>query len=165
MKPCEHCARSKPLKRLLKPAKITLEKTVTGRSISREIIHGHKCEECGTEWAPPLQLHWFDLEIAEELASAGPITAETFHLLRAALRMKQTDLAALLDRDNVTISRYETNKLEVPIETYYILGLLIEDEREGNHFHRDRLVRIRKFGRPNEVAKKMAPVPNTTKKE
>lgn len=122
----------------LQAAEVEERRTVAAHTFTR-MLPVTRCAKCGEETIPLQALEAFDLEVAEELARHGEVSAEAFSFMRRTLGMKAADLAELLDVTPGTVSRWENGHEPIERRAAALLCALVLDRVEGRTGTLDRL--------------------------
>lgn len=75
--------------------------------------------------------HAVEVQIARQLIARGIVHAEAFAFVRKAAKLRAVELAALLDVDVKTISRWETEQTEIPRSVWAVVAGLFGERVSG----------------------------------
>lgn len=101
-----------------------------------------------------------ELAIAAALALESPVGAEGFRFMRGALGLRAVDLAAMLDVNPQTVSRWERGETAVDRAAWLALGTLVLERLEQPPQLQVRMQRlVQGFKPPKQVRLELAAVP------
>jgi putative zinc finger/helix-turn-helix YgiT family protein len=101
---------------------------------------GEKCPNCSEVVIGSSETKRLEKAAAKEIAERGARTGAEIKFLRKVAGLTAAELAALLSVDVMTVSRWETEKIEMPRAAQLALSLLVESPR----ITRERLERLAK---------------------
>lgn len=108
-----------------------------------------RCRDCKEVFFTAQEVASFDLQVAEKLMEMGAKTGLGFKFARKAVGLRAADLAALLDVDVATISRWENDKIPSDRAALATLGALVRDKRQGSSATLAQLRALREAPRPS----------------
>lgn len=129
---CRHC--NTPVQR----AVVSLRHVVANRTFSADAI-GRPCSGCGVDGVDEEVRRKFALLVAAQLSAPnGP----SVKFIREALRLRATDVAALLDVSLETLSRWENDRSPIPRAAHLVLVAMVHDVLDGRSQTVDMLQRL-----------------------
>lgn len=115
----------------LQDAKETHTREVAGHTFQAEVAV-LACPSCGMTYCHASAVGEFDLQIAAWLARHGVSSSEAFQFMRRVLGLKGAELAALLDIEQETLSRWGKGHRPPDKKAVSILGSMLLDRMEGH---------------------------------
>ena len=114
----------------MKKAKATSKQRVAGRTF---LVDGTvlRCQACGFELLTGDEVDRQWLAIAGALASEGPVKGAAFKHMRKAAALTAVELAELLNVTTKTISRWETDEVDIDRAAWTTLGGIVLERIEG----------------------------------
>ncbi len=122
-------------------ARVAEQKMKVGEQTFVSDIEVLRCA-CGETQITSAELGAFEESVASHIASAGPVSKETFRFMRKAIGLPAVELAKLLDVSAETVSRWENGVREVDRAAWALVGSLVLDEVAGRTDTRARLLQI-----------------------
>lgn len=128
-----------------------LTRTVGGYRF-RMRVSAQRCRDCKEVFFTAQEVASFDLQVAERLMEMGTKTGLGFKFARKAVGLRAADLAALLDVDVATISRWENDKIPIDRAALATLGSLVRDKRQGSSATMAQLRALREAQAPSALS-------------
>ena len=129
----------------------TLTRTV-GAYRFRMRAAAQRCRDCKEVFITAQEVASFDLQVAERLMEMGTKTGVGFKFARKAVGLRAAELAALLDVDVATISRWENDKIPIDRAALATLGSLVRDKRQGSSATLAQLRALREAQAPSSLS-------------
>ena len=128
----------------LSPSRKRQSRRVGGRDFAVTIV-ARSCRSCGAVFLENASLQRAEMAVACEIARHGPVSGETFRLLRKTMALPAVVVAGLLDVTPETISRWENGQRPVDKATWLVLGSVVLEraQRRPETLERLRDVRVR----------------------
>lgn len=111
-----------------------------GEHVFSTTVTGLVCDACGESTTDLRDGERFDLAIAELVSEAAP-TGAFFRFLRRVAGLRARDVAGMLGVTGDTISRWENDKHAVDRASFFILGQIVREKRDGRTDMLDLLTR------------------------
>ncbi|MEO6772335.1 MAG: helix-turn-helix domain-containing protein, partial [Kofleriaceae bacterium] len=87
---------------------------------------GERCRSCSETLYDLAESKRQERALAKGLVERGVRTGAEFKLVRKSAGLRAVDIAAMLDVTPETVSRWETDTVEIPRPVAYVLGDLLE---------------------------------------